>query len=349
MRHLALPALLLLAACGDRGPDSVETMSVEAGEFRISLISRGELRAAESTPIMPPPGNRSPRIISWLAPNLSWVSQGDVVARFDISNAERAALTAGIEIDKVDLQVVGKQRELERLLAELGNDLELVDIEKLMTDEFAVESELAYSRFEIIDAMRDKELLDYKSDHLQSRRDDYSERHGAEVAVLDALKATQESQLETQRTLLDHHEILAPHDGYFVIARKWWGQQLDVGSTVFSGTTFASIPKLDGMEAELQVLESEAVGLEKDQVAEVVIDAFPDRALTGQVSFVSASAAPIERDNPVKYFTVRVALDQSDPEWIMPGAIVTAVIHIDQVADAIAVPNQALFRDGDRD
>lgn len=332
-----------LVACGDAG-DDVETFAVESGPFSISLITKGELKAAESTPIMPPPGSRAPRTIRWLAPNFGWVSAGDVVARFDISDAERQAEDSGIEIDKVDLQVLGKQRELDRQLAELGNDMELVDIEKIMADQFAVENELAYSRFEIIDAMRDKALLDYKSGHLEGKKDSYSDRQGAEVAVLAAQRATQESKFDEQRALLDNSEVRAPHEGYFVLERSWFGQTVDVGSTVFAGNKFASIPNLTKMEAELHVLETEAVSLAPGQKAEIVIDAYPDRPLTGTVKSLSATAAPIERDNPVKYFMVTVALDQADPEWIKPGSIVSAVILIDQVEDAIAIPNQSVYR-----
>lgn len=340
---------MLLCACGSDDQAEVETFTVAPDTFTISLMTKGELKAANSTPITPPQGSRAPRTIRWLAPNFSWVRQGDVVARFDVSNAEREAASAGIEIDKVDLQVMGKQRELERLLTELGNDLELVDIEKIMADEFAVENELAYSRFEIIDAMRDKELLDYRSGHLEGKKDNYSDRQGAEVAVLSAQRATQESMFDEQQTMLDNHEVRAPHDGYFVIEERWFGQRMDVGSTVFAGGKFASIPNLEDMEAELHVLETEAMGLAPGQQAEIVIDAYPDRPLTGTVRSISATAAPIEQDSPVKYFTVTVGLDQADPAWITPGAIVTAIILIDRVQDAIAVPNQALYREQDQD
>lgn len=345
----AVLAAGLLSACGEDPADQVETFVVAPGDFAISLQSKGELIAAESTPIMPPAGSRAPRTIQWLAPNYSWVREGDVVARFDVSSAEREAGSAGIEIDKVDLQVVGKQRELERLLGELGNDLELVDIEKLMAEEFDFENELAYSRFEIIDAMRDQALLEFKSGHLEGKKGTYSDRQGAEVAVLEAQRTTQESKFQEQQSLLQNQEVLAPHDGFFVLEQTWWGQTVDVGSTIFAGNKIASIPNLDKMEAELQVLETEAVGLAEGQKVDVIIDAYPDRPLAGQVSTISATAAPIERDNPVKYFTVRVALEQADPEWITPGAVVTATINITQVADTIAVPNQSLFREDERD
>lgn len=344
----ALPLAVLLAACGEEPGEQVETLSVTRDDFTVSLVSRGELSAAESTPIQPPGGSRAARTVLWMAPNYSFVEAGDVVVRFDISSAEREANEAGIEIDKVDLQVLGKERELERMLSELGNDQEILDIEKVMAAEFDFENEMAYSRFEIIDAMRDRALLDYKSGHLEGKKDLFSDRQGAEVAVLAAQRTTQKAKFDEQQVMLQNSEVIAPHDGYFVAAKNWWGQPIDVGSTVFAGTTLANIPNLDRMQGTLYVLESEAVGIVPGQAVDVIVDAFPDRPLTGKVSSISAVAAPIERDSPVNYFEVTVDLDQSDPEWIIPGSIITATIHINRVEDTIAVPNQAIFREGEQ-
>lgn len=334
-----------MTACSDGPAGEVETLRVVQEAFVISLLADGELRAGESTPITPPEGSRDPRTIAWLAPNFSSVRAGEVIARFDASEAEKEAMETGIEIDKVDLQVMAKQRELERLLSELGHDLELVDIEKLMAERFTVEDSLAYSRFEIIDATRDKALLEYRAGHLEDKQDLYSDRQNAEIDVLDAVRETQASQNRLHREQIDRSEVRAPHDGFLVYEKTWWGQQIEVGSTVFPGNRIASIPNLDKMEAVLSVLETEAVGLQEGQDVDLRIDAYPDRPLTGTVRAISATAAPIDRDSPVKYFTVTVALDQSDPVWITPEAQVNAEIHINRVANAIAVPNQAVFQD----
>jgi len=336
---------MLLTACGGGPASEVETLRVTKEVFDISLRAKGELRAAQSTHITPPEGSRNPRTISWLSPNYGAVSKGDVIARFDISDAEKEAARSGIELNKVDIQVVAKQRDLDRLLSELGHELELVDIEKIMADRFNVEDSLAYSRHEIIDATRNKELLDYRSGHLEGKKGDYSERQNAEIEVLDAMRATHESKNQEQRQQIEQAEVLAPHDGFLVYEKTWFGQQIDVGSTVFPGNKIASIPNLDHMEAVLHVLETEAVGLDEGQQVDLKIDAFPDRPLTGVVSSISATAAPIDRDSPVKFLTVIVALDESDPKWITPEAQITAVIHINQIDDTFAIPNQALFKD----
>jgi len=340
---------LILVACGQSAADKVETVAVGSGLFEIILHAKGELRAAESTPIKPPPGSRNPRTIEWMVPDNSWVTKGEVVARFDASLAARGTRDVGIELSKVDIQVLSKQRELQRLLGELGNELELVDIEKLMADEFSIDNELAYSRHEIIDAMRDKELLDYRSGHLEGKKGTYRDREGAEVAVLNAARATQESKFQEHQSQLDHSEIAAPHDGFFVYEKTWFGQKVDVGSTVFPGNKIASIPNLNKMEAVLNVLETEAVGIVEDQSATVIIDAFPDKPLQGIVTKISATASPIERNSPVKYFSVTVTLDEADPGWITPESQVTATIAINRIEDTIFVPNQAVFSDGNGD
>jgi RND family efflux transporter MFP subunit len=245
--------------------------------------------------------------------------------------------------------MLAKQRELERLLSELGNDLDLVDIEKLMAEQFNLENELAYSRFEIIDAMRNKELLDYKVGHFEGKKVVYQDRQSAESAVLTAMRDTQESKQEEHQNQVNHSEVVAPHDGFLVYEKTWWGQSMDVGTTVFPGNNVATIPNLDKMEAVLQVLETEAVGLSPGQRVSIIVDAYPDKELSGSLSGISAAAAAIDRDSPVKYFSVTVSLDQADPEWITPETQVTGEIHIAEVSDAIAIPNQALFQDESED
>jgi len=339
----------VLSSCGQSSSESVEMVQVGSGMFEIILHAKGELRAAESTPIKPPPGSRKPRTIEWMVPDSSWVTKGELVARFDSSSAMRGTQDVGIELSKVDIQVLSKQRELERQLGELGNELELVDIEKIMADEFSIDNELAYSRHEIIDAMRDKELLDYRSGHLEGKKGTYRDREGAEEAVLNAARATQESQYDEHKLQLDNSAIYAPHDGFFVYEKTWFGQKMNIGSTVHPGNKIASIPDLGKMEAVLHVLETEAVGIVEGQTASVIIDAFPDRPLNGSISKISATASPIERNSPVKYFRVTVSLDQADSDWITPESQVEATININRLVDTIFIPNQAIFSDSNGD
>jgi RND family efflux transporter MFP subunit len=336
---------LMLSGCFGGSTDDVETLRIQRSDFEITLRAEGELRAARSTVIRPPAGSHEPRTISWMAPNHSAVKKGQVIARFDTSDVEQDALKTGIELNKVDIQAAAKQRELERLLSELGGDIELVDVEKLIADKFTVEDTLAYSRHEIIDATRDKALLEYRSGHLEQKKENYNERESAEMDVLEAMRTTQQAEQQEQQQQIEHSEVTAPHDGFIVYEKNWWGQPVAVGSSVFPENNIARIPDLNKMEAVLKVLETEAVGLAAGQRAELTIDAFPDRPLSGVVKSISATATPIARDVPVKYFTVVVSLDEANPTWITSEAQVTAEIHINSIPNTIAIPNQAIFQD----
>jgi len=337
--------LLLLEACSKDDKLDVETMRITEEDFLISLVAEGELQAAQSTAIYPPSGSPNPRTIAWLAPNNSSVKTGDLIAKFDITDAEQGAFNAGIELDKIDIQLSTKERELQRLLSELGGELELVDIEKILANQFAVEDNLAYSRHEIIDATRDRELLEYRAGHFESKKSIYSDRENAEIDVLDALRSKQETESQENQLLIQHSEVRAPHDGLLVYEKNWWGQPIGVGSPIFPANKFASIPNLESMEAKLWVLETEAIGIAPGQSVEMTVDAYPDRLLTGKIKNISATSAPIEKDSPVNYFSVIVALDQSDPQWITPNSPVTAKIEINVIKKTISVPNQVLFHD----
>jgi len=341
--------LAVLAGCGSSANEQVEVLLIETSRFDNSLVAAGVLRAAESTPVTPPQGNGGPRIISWLIPNNSAVKEGDVLVRFDVSDAERGALETGIELTKVDLQVLTREFELNRLLGELGGELDIIDIEKIMAEQFTVEDTVAYSRMEIIDAMRDRELLDYRAGHLEGKKDNYNDRQNAEIEVLDAQRATHKSESDQHQALLDHSEVRAPHDGFIFYERNWWLPAIEVGVTAWPHNKIASIPNLDEMEAVLLVHETDAVGLAVGQTVDLTIDAYPDRPLTGTVKGIGATAAPIERNNPVKYFRVIVAIDQADPQWIIPGAPVRAEVHINRIDETIAIPNQSLFQGGEGD
>ncbi len=63
--------------------------------------------------------------------------------------------------------------------------------------------------------MADKELLKYRSGYLEDKKGTYRDHEGAETAVLEAARKTQESIFDEHQSQLDHSSIYAPHDGFF--------------------------------------------------------------------------------------------------------------------------------------
>ncbi len=336
---------VLLAGCSSSEVAQMPTLAIEPGDFHFVVYADGELEAVNSTPLTAPPGGRGPMVISWIAPAFTSVSAGDVVARFDGSEFQRNADDADYEIQKLGLAVANKQRELSLSLSGLTNESEIVGLEMEMADKFNIDDPMLYSQMEIIDSMSDGEYLGAKTGYLDRMGIHYETKSDAEMSVIQTQQSTFDAKLQFNQNGLSMLEVSAPHDGMFVLQKNWYGNLPRAGEAVFPGTRLATLPDLGQMQASLFVPEVEANGIKEGQTTTVQLHAFPDRELTGTVSQISKSAQPRERDNPVKYFTVKVLLDQADPEWLLPGQRLDAAITVADQSNVMSVPAQATFRD----
>ena len=338
--------ILVVLLCGCSDTKNLPTVAVQKDHLRISLEADGSLQAASATPITAP-ALAGPQILAYLAPANSRVTKGDVVATFDDTQFVLDAGDADTELQKLALQAMEKERTLATAMVEMDHSREEVDIEKAMADQFNSENPLLYSRLQMIDSMRDEEFLNAQIEFFEEKGELYTEKSSAELGVIDTQKGVQAAKLQRSEDNLNMLELLAPHDGLFIPENNWAGEPPRVGQSVFPGFKLASLPDLTTMEAEIFVAEKEAVGLAEGLPAIVTLDAFPDRTIHGTVKSISRTAQPRERGNPVKYFTVIVALKKTEPEWMIPGRRLGVEIVVADLEDAVSVPNQALFTDAD--
>ena len=107
---------------------------------------------------------------------------------------------------------------------------------------------------------------------------------------MTAQRATQESKLDEQQVMLDNREVIAPHDGYFVTRKNLVGPARRCGQHgVCRQQIRLASRTLPTWKPSFYVLESEAVGLADGQAVDIVIDAFPDRPLSGAIKSISAT------------------------------------------------------------
>ena len=350
MKRVALISLLIsLLGCADDAAVS-PTLQIEEADLIVELFAEGELKAVNATPIAAT-GSSSGRgrrgqsqTLAWIAPNHSQVRKDQVVARFDSSGFQREISEAEFQLQKLTMGLTDKDRVLDEALLDLGNQGELVEIEMDLAERFTIDNDLLYSRIEMIDNLRNTEYLGAKSTHLSQMEDRYATKSDAERAVLESQQQTHQVRLRRSQGGLDAIEVLAPHDGVMVYEKNWSGQGPRVGQQVFPGAKLATLPDLSKMKAALYVPESEANGLSEGLLVRVRLEAYSERTVSGKVSSISHKAQPIERDNPVKFFTVDVLLDDSDPTWLRPGQRVQAWIEVAKANETISIPNQSLFQ-----
>jgi multidrug efflux pump subunit AcrA (membrane-fusion protein) len=338
---MATPALLR-----DLGPalDEVPTVVVERGDFVRRIHAEGNLEASDATLLGPPPDVMRPLKIAWLAPEGSRVAAGEVVIRFDPTDLEEELREGKHDAATTDARIVSKSVRDEGARNNMDRDAEAASMELDYAQSFQSKDALIFSRREIVEAEIDETLARQKKEHAQQVGDVHGGLNQAELDLLAIERRKAELKITQAEAALSDLEVEAPHDGIFVLKKKW-GRKPEVGQMVWGGNAVAEIPKPEVMQAKVYVLEADAGGLAPDLAATVVIDAHPDIVYEATVQQVAAIAQRRNRRVPIQYFSVTLELATTDGAVMKPGHRVQAEIRLDEQPAVLAVPRQAVFEE----
>ncbi len=345
---ILLGMVLGLSACGSDEKTATPVITVAQGEVVFEIHAEGELEAVKSTPITAPAASRRPQTLAWIMPQFTPVKAGEVVARFDGSTFQLEVDETSFEIQKIMYSMLAKEREIDNTQFSFDAESQVIDYEYELAKQFNIDDPLLYTKIEMIEAGDNEDFLKAKSDHIDKVEDNYEEKSASEKAVLESSKQKQVAKLEMNSASLSALEIKAPHDGLFVLEPSWDGSLPEPGKSVFPGAKLAKLPDLSAMQAKVFVPEVEAIGIKEGVGVTVALHAFQDAIYDGTVSSISQTAQPKERDNPVKYFTVTVAIDATGDERLKPGQRLDASIRVVEQNQGLVVPIQTVFRVEDR-
>jgi HlyD family secretion protein len=154
-----------------------------------------------------------------------------------------------------------------------------------------------------------------------------------------------EASLKSTLDSLSKTVYVSPLDGVVTSLRVEEGEIALIGTMNNPGTVLMTLADLSVMEVEVEVDETDVVGLELGQPASVKVDAFPEAAFQGKVTEVGSSA--IQRSTvtattqEAKDFKVTITLD--DPaRKLKPGLSASADITTAEKKAVLAVPIAAL-------
>jgi HlyD family secretion protein len=183
----------------------------------------------------------------------------------------------------------------------------------------------------------------------------------AEFQIQNAEAALRKAEEELQQTI-----IRAPMDGTISKLNVELGERV-VGNMQVSGTEIMRIAKLEQMEVEVRVNESDIVNVSMGDSVKIEVDAYPNRTFDGMVTEIanSANITGVSSTEQVTDYTVKIRittlhnLPQSSGENIArqssdetsslspspvfkPGMSASVDIMTETVMDAISVPIQAV-------
>lgn len=353
MRRLRQAGLVLalacaLAACG-KSEAPVATETVATGALRIAVRGEGELRSAKPTPLMVPGQNWTARQVEWMLPEGSLVKKGDLLARFISPDGEQQLAQAMIDLQRNALARVAKEGDLASALGRVEVDLSQVAVQLGIAQRYAEADLSTVARNQVLDAIEDKEYLQVRQGTLQWQRDQSGVRGDAELAVLDAQRATFDINAKTRKADLDALELRAPNDGVLMLSANWSGDKPMVGANLRAGFEFGNLPDTGAMEVEIDLPQIEAQGVQVGDAVVLHPLGRPDQRIDSKLSWVASAAKVRNRESPVKYLSMRAPVPTAAVERhrLLPGQRFEATVVLLDAKDAMAVPNVAIEqRDG---
>ncbi len=159
------------------------------------------------------------------------------------------------------------------------------------------------------------------------------------------------ANLERYSDVLKKFDSYAPLDGVVTNLPVRVGESVVQGIQNSAGSTIMTIADMSIITSEVKVDETDIVNVKLNQVADVTIDAIPNRIFKGHVIEIGntaivrstglAASQSTTSNQEAKDFKVVVALD-NPPEDLRPGLSSTAKITTATRVQALTIPIQAL-------
>ncbi|MEO7649324.1 MAG: efflux RND transporter periplasmic adaptor subunit, partial [Bryobacteraceae bacterium] len=342
-----------------RGTVDVQTGRVSRQDLASVVTASGEIKPRNYVNIG---ANAMGRITEILVKEGDRVRKGQMLAKLesiqpeaDVS-AQRAALSSS-ESESTAAEATRKaaednvktlQASLDRARVELERaGLDLKRGEELFQAKLIARQE--YDQRRAAYQGQEAAVREAESRLIQSRAS--GEEAAARLAGAQKRIAQSQAVLTRVRDVLQRHYSVAPLDGMVTNLPVRVGETAVMGIQNTPGSLIMTIADMSLITAEVKVDETDIVNVKIDQIADVFIDAIPNRSFKGHVIEIGntailrstglAASQSMISSQEAKDFKVVVALD-SPPEEIRPGLSCTAKITTASRQQILTAPIQAL-------
>jgi HlyD family secretion protein len=336
------------SAAPNGGGEGAEAVEIKRGTIKKVLFLDGELRAVRSRTIFGGMGYEAK--IVYMPPEGTVIKAGDLVVELDSTNilntikdTDEKIVAAESEIVRTRSQHESALRDLEVELSKLWLAYEQAKLKAKVPNE-------VISRREFQDAQLalEKSKTEYEN-HL-NKIEQKKKEQAAELQVKIIEKEKLKVQLNRARSDLGGMKIKAPTDGMVLYNDHWNGNErrkLQVGDVVWGGWPVVRLPDLTEMEVLAQVNEVDGPRLSVGARAEVKIDSYPDKVITGRIQEISQTAIKASWMAKAKIFRVTISLDKTLTEIMKPGMSAQVSITINETQPNLLIPRSAVKFEGE--
>lgn len=284
-----------------------------------SVRVSGTIQAVRSVLVQVPrtEGQGGNLTLTSLIANGATVRAGELLAEFDDTNELKLAREAQAKYDDLSHQVEQKRAEHKSNAEKRTSDLEQAhaDLEKAQIEirKGPILSEIDQQKNEV-------KLADAKEHVASLQRSNHFHDVGeaAEIRILELQRDRQKIAVAREQGNAQKLSLRAPIGGMVALQNVFRNNSLghaQEGDQLWPGSPLLQLFDPSAMIVELSVGEPDGAVLVPGSKAVVHLDAFP--GLTFTAHFDSASpVASGALDSPIKTFSARFVLDQSDPHLL---------------------------------
>lgn len=330
-------------------PDSV---AARRGDFRRVLRLTGRVNAVESYTIEAPRLSRQvsgSMIITKILPTGTSVKKGDILVEFDNQNQLTNIRDREAEFDDLVHQIEKKRADQAAALAADKTEMAGAEID-VQTAKVEIRKNDLIPRNQ---AEINLENLAEAEAKLKLLRATFELKREAEAADLRIL----EIQLERARQTVIHERnnvgkmaIRSPMDGLVVLTPMNKGTRTldpEEGDEMSPGRNIMLVVNPSIMEVSAQINQVDVSRAHVGQAAEIRLDAYPGLQFPGRIEHISAAADASANSNQIRYFSVLVSVQGSDPK-LLPDLTATVDVELEAREKVLLLPRQAVWSQGDR-
>jgi HlyD family secretion protein len=360
-------AALLVAAIGvyastvysKRGVVTVQTGQVTRGDLAAIVTSSGEIKPKNYINIG---ANAMGNITEILVKEGDHVRKGQLLARVENTqpSADVEAYQASVSSAEADTTAseAGLKAADENIhTMEAGLEHDKADLDRMKADydraqELFNEKLLARQDFELkkftYEAQK-AQITQSEARIVQARAQ--REQNAAQLSSTQRHITQARANLNRFADVLRKYDSVAPLDGVVTNLPVRVGESVVPGIQNSEGSVIMTIADMSVITAEVKVDETDIVSVHLGQVADITIDAIPNKTFKGHVSEIgdtailrstglAASQSAISSQE-AKDFKVVIAMD-NPPDEIRPGLSCTAKVTTATRSNAVTIPIQAL-------
>lgn len=319
-------------------------VNVTKGDFLVSVYTTGELEAKNSENILGPTGLRMVGLwnvqIAELIPEGTLVKEGDWVATMDRTEISNRIQDRETRLEQLETSFT--QTMLDTTLTLRSARDELVNLQFNLEE---ARITLEQSRFEPPTTIRQAEInLEKLQRSYEQAVNNYELRSQQATAKMQEVSTSLNQERRRYQQLLDvleEYVVTAPQDGMVIYRRNWDGSKIMVGSQVSTwDNVVATLPDFSVMMSRTYVNEVDISKVKPNQLAEIVVDAFPEKRFSGFVTEV-ANVGEQRPNQDARVFEVKIEINESDtilrPSMTTKNTIVT---HVEK--DVLFLPIEAI-------